>query len=163
MNSSNQNQSTWPACGEIDIAEMQGGLNDKRLLGTIHFGTAYPDSHYSLGAGITHGENLGNGWHVYGVSWDEAGVRWTFDGEEYGSTSFNPLPGTDGNGKPIDTSLANTGAFTAQTGFAVILNLAVGGNFFGDPNTLPPDSILNDPDKRDERSLLVDWVRVYEE
>jgi beta-glucanase (GH16 family) len=161
LDNANHAANAWPACGEIDIMEMQGGLDDKTVIGTIHFGTAYPDSWYSLSSRKTHSENLGNGWHVYGASWDETGIRWTFDGNQYAEAKLNPLPAKDSNGKTINASLANTAAFTAEPGFAIILNLAVGGAFFGDPNTVPPDSAFTG--SRDERSILVDWVKVYEE
>jgi beta-glucanase (GH16 family) len=162
LDDSDKLKNTWPACGEIDVMEMQGGLNDRRLLGTIHFGTSYPDSYYSLGQSKTHSENLGNDWHIYGVNWDETGVRWTFDGEQYAETKLNPLPAKDSNGKTINASLANTAAFTEESGFAIIINLAVGGNFFnGNPNTVPPDSAFTG--SRDARSILVDWVKVYKE
>ena len=125
----------WPACGEIDIMEMiGGGENEKRIYGTAHWesnGHASYGSNYTLGAGI-----FADDYHVFSIVWNSKSIQWFVDGSKYVT---------------IDITPAGLAAF--QKNQFIILNLAVGGNWPGNP-----DATTIFPQK-----LYVDYVRVYQE
>ena len=135
---------SWPACGEIDILEMRGG-QETTLFQTIHYGKSYPSMYWYNGETYTV-PNMADDYHVYAVGWDSAGVKFYFDGELKNTIKF-PLPQPN----------ANTEAFYNDVPFAVIIDLAVGGNFLG--GVIPSESAFSGP--VEDRSLMVDWVRVY--
>lgn len=130
----------WPACGEIDVAEMAGGqggaAGDRTVYGTLHWdagGHAMYGKTYDLGA------KLGDAYHDYEAEWDAAQLIVRIDGIEY---------------YRIDLTPSSLDAFRKP--FFLLFNLAVGGNFFNpaitDPNAVT--AVL-------PQSMLVDWVRVY--
>jgi beta-glucanase (GH16 family) len=118
----------WPASGEIDIMEELGQQTDK-VYGTIHY--AVNGSHQQSGGSyvITQG-TFASKFHIFTLEWDSTGLRWFVDGARY----FTAV-----TGKPFDQR------------FHLLLNVAVGGNWPGNPNvsTLFP------------QLLKVDYVRVY--
>jgi beta-glucanase (GH16 family) len=75
--------------------------------------------------------------HVYSIEWDANSIKWLLDGKKY----------WEGN---IKNNINSTNEFHAP--HFIILNLAVGGNWPGNPDatTLFPDT------------LFVDYVRVYQ-
>jgi beta-glucanase (GH16 family) len=74
---------------------------------------------------------------VFAVEWGEDYIDWYVDDTLYQSITPDDLPGD----------------WVYDHPFFIILNLAVGGNYVGPPNdnTVFP------------QTLLVDWVRVYQE
>lgn len=124
---------TWPATGEIDILEMiGGGENDSILHGTAHWDE---NGHTYQGGSITHSKKLSKDFHTYAIEWDDEQIKWFFDGEQYYSLS---------------TQYASMNEFNAP--FFIILNIAVGGDWPGNP-----DSTTEFPQK-----MKVDYVRVYQ-
>lgn len=127
---------TWPACGEIDIME-QLGHDPGRAIGTLH------GPGYSGGSGPTasttlpDGASLSDGYHVYAVDWAPDKIEWSLDGRIYFSRAPSQLP-------------AGTRWVFDSPQF-LLLNVAVGGNLPGSP-----DSNTTFP-----QSMLVDYVRVY--
>ncbi len=128
----------WAASGEIDIMEMVG-FDPDRIHGTIHFGGPYPENTSSgastlLAAGSAHAA-----YHEYAIEWEPTEIRWYVDGVQYATkTSWystgGPYPA------PFDQA------------FHMLLNLAVGGNWPGNP-----DATTVFP-----QYLIVDYVRVYQ-
>lgn len=126
----------WPACGEIDILESIG--DEKTAYGTLH------GPGYSGGSGIQGKYVLGDqqrfqdGFHVFAVEWEPEVIRFFVDDVMYASKSPRDLP-------------PNT-KWVFDHPFFIILNLAVGGKWPGNPNeqTVFP------------QILLVDYVRVFE-
>ena len=126
----------WPTCGEIDILENIGSE-----LTTVH-GTLHGPG-YSGGNGISGPYSLpGNAvfaddFHLYAVEWTTNQIKWLVDSQQYFSVAPASLPG------------GATWVFT-QPQF-LLLNLAVGGNWPGNPSgsTVFP------------QRLIVDYVRVY--
>ncbi len=137
----------WPKCGEIDIMEVMGQDTSKSYH-TIHYG-------YSSGNG--HKENQGtrqieaNGYsddfHVYRVDWEPGKISWYVDDEFVYETS-DWYTGTDD-----DNQITYPAPFDQN--FYVILNLAVGGNWVGNP-TDAEKAEMND------KAYEVDYVRVYQ-
>jgi beta-glucanase (GH16 family) len=127
----------WPRCGEIDIME-NIGKEPSTVHGTIH-GPGYSGS-ASIGAAYTlpKGERFADNYHVYAIEWQPELIRWYVDGILYESVTANNLPG------------GATWVFNHP--FFVLLNLAVGGSWPGNPEagTVFP------------QIMLVDYLRVYQ-
>jgi len=125
----------WPDCGEIDIMEHLG-----REPGIIH-GTLHGPEYYG-GNGISRSvaseADLYGAYHTYAVEWDEAGIRWFFDGEQYHRVVRDKLPTT------------YTWAFDKPE--FLLVNLAVGGNW---PKN--PDDTTQFP-----QEYVIDYIRVYQ-
>jgi beta-glucanase (GH16 family) len=128
-------ESGWPACGEIDIMEMVGGDGREN---TVH-GTAHwqqPDGYRYLGGGyILPSWSFDDQFHVFSIIWDESRIQWLVDGQSYHELDIT-APGLD--------------AFRAP--FFFIINLAVGGDWAG-----APDSSTEFP-----QTLAVDYIRVFQ-
>jgi beta-glucanase (GH16 family) len=128
----------WAASGEIDIMEYVGH-EPEWAYGTIHYGARWPNNSFSQS-----GYELPNGtfhddFHVLAVEWERGEIRWYVDDTHYGTkaewfSTDGPFPA------PFDVD------------FHLLLNLAVGGNWPG-----PPDSTTSFP-----QELAVDYVRVYQ-
>jgi len=127
----------WPQCGEIDILEYRG-QEPRSLHGTLHgpghYGNNAIGAEHTLAQGGFH-----LGFHVFAIEWDESGIDWYVDGFRYHSVSPSDLP---------------AGAeWVYDHPFFMILNVAVGGRWVGDP----------DQDTEFPQTMLVDYVRVYGE
>ena len=138
----------WPRCGEIDIMEVKGGM-EYRQHGTIHYGESFPEAYWYRGDFKDLKENLADDWHLYGVAWDKKVLHFLLDDKVWQTIYFEDLE------KPR----ANLKAFTGDIGFAINLNLAVGGRFIS--NKLPDDSVFDPDSSFEDRCLMVDYVRVY--
>jgi beta-glucanase (GH16 family) len=126
----------WPSCGEIDIMENVGKEPD-----TVH-GTLHGPG-YSGGAGIGAASKVASGrfadaYHVFAIEWEKDVIRWYVDGKLYQTRTPKDVPG--GNKWVFDHP------------FFIILNLAVGGQWPGNP-----DATTTFP-----QTLKVDYVRVYD-
>lgn len=125
----------WPQCGEIDVMENIG--REPRIVhGTIH------GPGYSGGSGIGGSYSLGSSdfsedFHVFAIEWALGELRWLVDDKEFRRTTPANLPS------------GTTWVFDHP--FFLLLNVAVGGVWPGDPNasTVFP------------QQMLVDYVRVY--
>ncbi|KHE66772.1 family 16 glycosylhydrolase, partial [Halobacillus sp. BBL2006] len=129
---------------EIDIMEAAGGNPDK-IGGTIHYGEEYPNNTYTSGDyHFPEGEDI-TGYHTYSVEWEPGEIRWYVDGELYQTLNDWFSKGTN---------QADKYAFPApfDQEFYMILNLAVGGWYGGNP-----DETTEFPGE-----MEVDYVRVYE-
>ncbi len=118
----------WPKCGEIDIMEHIN--NTDTIYGTAHW---EDKGHVSSGGTTTGDVSL---FHNYAVEWGQDSVRWLLDGKRY-------------YGLNIKDGINNTSAFHKP--FFIILNLAIGGSWPGNP-----DSTTVFPD-----TVYVDYVRVF--
>lgn len=124
----------WPSCGEIDIMENKGSqpfTTSSALHGPGYSGQT-PFAHSQ-----TFQSSTVSDFHTYAVEWDTSNVRWLVDGREHYQV-------TRGDIERYGTSVLGKS-------FIVILNLAIGGHFDGDPQT---DSIF-------PAVMLVDYVRVF--
>lgn len=158
MLGANIDQNAWPRCGEIDIAEVRNGESyaangktvdgNKTVLGTAHWGIS---AHHEYGNAYEHGDELSAGFHEYAVEWDGVTIKWYLDNTLYNTIDLRPNPDTWG----FVTDSA--GAFNGDKFFYVLLNLAVGGDFFSqNANRNYTGTIASD-----EGKMIVDWVRAY--
>ncbi len=132
----NISSAPWPACGEIDVME-NIGKEPATVHGTIH-GTGYSGasgigSYYSLSSG-----RFADDFHVFAVEWEPSQIRFYVDANLYASRT------------PSDLPLGATWAF--DHGFYILLNVAVGGTWPGNP-----DSTTTFP-----QAMMVDYVRAYQ-
>jgi len=124
----------WPACGELDIMENKGSAptaTSSAIHGPGYSGNTPFARLNTFSSGVT------SDFHTYGVEWNAESVRFSVDGATHYTVAREQL-------QQFGSSILGQGYF-------VILNLAVGGNFDGDPQS---DAIL-------PATMLVDWVRVY--
>ncbi|MCL7970543.1 MAG: glycoside hydrolase family 16 protein [marine benthic group bacterium] len=125
----------WPTCGEIDVMEYKG--QERSVVhGSLH------GPGYSAGDAITRRFYLADStfdadFHVFTVEWRGNSIDWYVDGELFQTVT----PG------------GVSGEWVFDHPFFILLNVAVGGGFVG-----PPDATTTFP-----QTMLVDWVRVYEQ
>jgi beta-glucanase (GH16 family) len=122
----------WPRCGEIDVMENLGS-EPSRVHGTIH-GPGYSGSG-GIGAGHSIGRALADDFHTFAVDWSPGRIVWSVDGDVYQTRTP-----ADVHGNP----------WVFDKPFFLLLNLAVGGDWPGDP----------DGDTEFPNALVVDHVRV---
>jgi hypothetical protein len=136
----------WAASGEIDVMENKGST-PTNVLGTIHFGGIYPNQAQSFGPSYTFasGDSVTN-FHLYALEWMSNSIKWFVDGQLY-ETQTNWWSSSN----PTNTSIRNPYPAPFDQPFYIIMNLAVGGNFGGNPdtNTIFPGE------------MQVDYVRAY--
>jgi beta-glucanase (GH16 family) len=126
----------WPACGEIDIME-NIGREPYTVHGTLH------GPGYSGGSGIggtfklPGGGRFADGFHVFATEWEPDRIRWFVDGQLFFTANRKSLPAK--------------AKWVFDQPMFILLNLAVGGNWPGNP-----DATTSFPQR-----LLVDYVRVY--
>ena len=129
--------SGWPTCGEIDIME-NIGREPAIVHGTMH------GPGYSGGSGIGGPDTLpgagkyADAFHVFAIEWEPDVIRWYVDGTQYLATTPASIP-------------AGT-TWIYDHPFFVIVNLAVGGSWPGNP-----DATTVFP-----QTMTVDYVRVYQ-
>lgn len=133
----------WPRCGEIDCMEVMG-QDTKKLYGTIHYGNPHAESQgtYTIKDGE---KSFSDGFHTFTCDWEPGKITWYVDGIKYHEES-NWHSTTEGQG-----TLTYPAPFDQP--FYIILNLAVGGSWVGNPNE--ETSFVDNP-------FVVDYVRVYQ-
>jgi len=130
----NINTTGWPACGEIDIMEMRGGAGrENQVLGTIHWDNG---GHMLEGGSYTKNSGtFADAYHVFSIVWDESSIRWYVDNQQF-----------------YVANITTSHMSEFHQNFWLIMNVAVGGNFGGDP-----DQTTVFPQK-----MKVDYVRVFQ-
>lgn len=119
----------WPQCGEIDIMEHVN--NEPLTNAAMHWnqgGHTYRSSSVPFDA---------TEFHLYGAIWNEEGVTFLLDDQPWWHFPF---------------SQANNTAPIFQNPFFFLLNVAVGGNWPGNPNASTPFPA----------TMEVDYIRVFE-
>lgn len=127
----------WDQCGEIDIME-NIGKNPSTVYGTIHgpgyLGEGGLESEY----GLSGAKRFADDFHVFAVEWEPSAIRFYVDSDLYVTRT------------PADIPAGKKWAFDHP--FFLLLNLAVGGDWPGNPDasTVFP------------QTMLIDYVRVYQ-
>ena len=134
----------WPKSGEIDIMEMVGGNSsqdrhpdgDRTAHGTMHWNNNGLNGSYSpvnTGKSEILSTSLSEEFHVFSIQWDVNGIGWYIDDVQYSYKTIN-----------------STQPFREE--FFFIMNIAVGGDWPGSPNssTVFP------------QRMVIDYVRVFQ-
>jgi beta-glucanase (GH16 family) len=128
----------WPMCGEIDVMEnigSQPSINN----GSMHMPAAGSTSDSDLTGTYTlpGGANLGDAFHTYAIDRSASAVNFYVDDNLYETQT---------------PSSATNRTWEFDKPFFILLNVAVGGQWPGSP-----DSTTTFP-----QTMKVDWVRVYQ-
>jgi beta-glucanase (GH16 family) len=126
----------WPKSGELDLMELVGHEPNKTY-GTIHYGPGPGSTQISRGYTLPGTATFNDEFHVFSLEWKQDQIKWLVDGNVFSTVN------------KADFGTINY-PFNEQ--FYFIINLAVGGNWPGNPdaNTTFP------------QWLMVDYIRVYQ-
>ncbi len=143
----------WPRSGEIDVFEAVNLDTDwaNEVHGSLHYGLPWPqwqplsESYESDTIDFT-GE-----FHTYAVEWEADEIRWYVDDVHYQTQHSDGWYNYIWLGQGEGFGVANPRA-PFDEAFHIIMNVAVGGDWPGDPDT----------GWTEDRAMLVDYVRVYQ-
>jgi hypothetical protein len=135
MLGNNISQVSWPACGEIDIMELLGH-EPKKSYGTIHWGPAGGGSTHIGGNYVLPSGDFSDSFHVFSLLWETDKFTFMVDDNVFYTADKNQVNGDYPFDKP----------------FFFIMNVAVGGNWPGNP-----DGTTVFPQR-----MIVDFVRVFQ-
>lgn len=136
----------WPRCGEIDIMEILGDATNT-LHGTIHYGHNSTSGHKeSKGTYVLENGAFSDDFHTYSCEWEPGKITWYVDGVKYYEENKWYTAMSDGTGK-----LTYPAPFDQP--FYIILNLAVGGNWVGNPD---------ETTDFENQTYEIDYVKVYQ-
>ncbi len=144
----------WPLSGEVDVMEAKGQEPNK-VLGTLHFGSSWPaNAHLSKDYVLPRDGTIAD-FHIHSVEWEPGEIRWYLDGQLYSTQSFwwsSRKKDGEKVANPDNEADLNPWPAPFDQPFYLIMNVAVGGQFLGNPDktTVFP------------AEMLVDYVRVYE-
>jgi beta-glucanase (GH16 family) len=126
----------WPNSGEMDIMENLG-REPNTIHGTVH-GPNYSGSNGIGGPDKLPRGRFADAYHIYAVTWDSSRISFSVDGLSYFTVT--------------KATIESHGKWVFDHPFFIILNVAVGGFWPGDPNS---STVF--PQK-----MYVDYVRVYQ-
>ncbi|MFI5186014.1 MAG: family 16 glycosylhydrolase [Chitinophagales bacterium] len=136
MLGSNISTAGWPACGETDIMELLG-QEPTKVYGTLHYGVlsnpGQKGDSYILPSG-----NFSDQFHVFSLEWKQDTVKIFVDNNLY---------------LTVNKTDVGSYSYPFNASFFFIFNVAVGGNWPGDP-----DATTYFP-----QWMIVDYVRVYQQ
>ncbi|TXD81968.1 glycoside hydrolase family 16 protein [Subsaximicrobium wynnwilliamsii] len=131
----NDGVDVWPQIGEIDIMENRG-QEPTIITGSVH-GPGYSAGNAVSKSFILDGARFDTDFHVFGIEWGPNYINYYVDNKLY-----NQITPADVDGEWV---------FNDRP-FYMLLNLAIGGSYVGNPN-----DETNFP-----QTMLVDYVRVYQ-
>jgi beta-glucanase (GH16 family) len=133
----------WPACGEMDVMERvdAAGAPDWNA-GSVH-GPGFTGTNLGTRFNFPAGQSAGSAFHTYGMIWKKGSVQYYIDAPNnvYATYTASSLSGLSGAAWPFDGGQSNF----------ILLNLAVGGSWPGNPDASTPFP----------SEMLVDYVRIY--
>jgi hypothetical protein len=126
---------SWPACGELDIMELLGH-EPQKVYGTMHWGPQGGSSTHIGGDVSLSSGNFSDSFHVFSLKWEQNQLSFLVDNVPYFTGSKTQVNGNYPFDKP----------------FFFIMNVAVGGNWPGNPDftTVFP------------QRMIVDYIKVYQ-
>ena len=124
----------WPKCGEIDIMEHIN--KDNKVYGTVHT-DKYNHMHGNQLGGEIDIASIDKNFNTYGIEWNSSSIVWFVNNQIFYRI--------DRDAKFED------GEWPFDKKYFLILNMAIGGFWPGDPD-----------ENFKEADFLIDWIRVYE-
>jgi beta-glucanase (GH16 family) len=126
---------SWPACGEIDILEhgITQWQPDNYIQSALHTPSSFGNT-VNIG-GVVVGNNIADNYHIYSMNWSPYEITFLLDGVAF--YTYNPAVKT-----------ANNWPFDAEQ--YILLNIAMGGV----AGTIPSNFT--------QTSMVIDYVRVYQ-
>lgn len=128
----------WPACGEIDIMELVGHEPDMTH-STVHYGDNTSNHNFSGASFDVGARDFSEDFHVFSMEWE-----------------FNKMIFYVDNFKVFEfgnANIQNNQGYPFNNDFFFIMNIAVGGNWPGNP-----DATTSFP-----QHMIVDYIRVFQE
>ncbi len=125
----------WPACGEIDIMELLGH-EPQKTYGTVHWGAAGGASTHIGGNYSLSSLTFNDKFHLFSLKWEADKMTFLIDDVAFFIVNKSQITGNYPFDKP----------------FFFIMNVAVGGNWPGNP-----DATTVFPQR-----MIVDYVRVFQ-
>lgn len=122
----------WPGCGEIDIVELVGNTPNV-VQANVHYTDGENDYTNDEGAPQTIAETFDQNYHTFGIDWTPTEITFSLDGNAYKTTT-------------IEEDMKEF-----QRSFYLVLNVAVGGPWAGNP-----DASTTFP-----QQMFVDYIRYY--
>ena len=142
----------WAASGEIDIVEMVSQRPEnpnKEIHGTIHYGKEWPNNVFSGESYTFKDSDPSKEFHTYALEWADGEMRWYVDDYHYASQFssgwYSQIKNADGDWYNVP------GSAPFNERFHLLLNVAVGGNWPGEPDETTKFPV----------QMEVDYVRVY--
>ncbi len=130
----------WPFCGEIDVME-NAGSKPTKVSGAVH-GPGYSGGNPILKEYEFESSRVDSDFHIYGIEWGPEYINYYIDDVLY----FQVTPDS------LEEEEVDRSNWVFDNGpFYMIINLAVGGNFDGNPS---PQTVF-------PQTMYVDYVRVY--
>ena len=127
----------WPACGEMDIMELIGTYPGQ-VTGSIHWLQANSaEGTFNNNYDLPSGQDFSKAFHVFSEIWTADSVKYLVDDQVYVSASYQ--------------ANVTSGVNPFNSPFFFIFNVAVGGNWPGNP-----DATTIFPQR-----MFVDYVRVF--
>ncbi len=144
----------WASSGEIDILEARG-QEPSKILGTLHYGGRWPINTASERSTTLPRNGTISDFHVYALEWEPGACA--------GSSTTTNTPGNRSGGAPVaptatraarrpPSSDLNPWPAPFDQPFFIVMNLAVGGRFLGNPDKSTPFPA----------EMLIDYVRVFD-
>lgn len=128
---------SWPACGEIDIMELVGHEPGK-VHGTAHWGPegqGFSNS-YSDSFDLENGANFDEEFHVFSLIWNTNTMSFLVDDNQFHTINSSNVSGN----------------YPFNSPFFFIFNIAIGGNWPGNP-----DGTTVFPQR-----MYVDYIRIFQ-
>ncbi len=129
----NIDQVGWPSCGEIDIMEIIGS-EPSTVHGTVHWDDNGNNANFGGSTTLPSGD-FSDEFHVFSIIWDSQKIVWLLNDVQY---------------HEIDITPAELSEF--RNSFFFIFNVAVGGNWPGNP-----DASTVFPQR-----MIVDYIRIFQ-
>jgi len=127
----------WPRSGEIDIME-NIGREPSTIHGTLHGPDYFDGDGISQSYSLPAGQRFADDYHIFGIEWSHESIQFQVDGQPYFTVTRASVPPGD--------------SWVFSHPFFLLLNVAVGGSWPGNP-----DATTVFPQK-----MLVDYVRIYQ-
>jgi len=132
---SNISTVSWPECGEIDIMELVG-QTPGTVFGTAHWKNSSNGHSYKGGQQALSSGDFSQNFHVFSILWEKDSIQWLVDDKPFYKTTKDIVDGI----------------YPFNNPFFFLLNVAVGGDWPGNP-----DGTTQFPQR-----MFVDYVRVFQ-